>query len=128
MAGGSFVMTVVGLVVPGIPTNPILLATSYYLVRSSPALNRRLRRSRFFGPIFEDLQRYGGLRPRNKLKLLGFTSALAGGLLLIVGIPAGLLLVVVASLAISVAAVLRIPGIPAGAEPAAQPALAGSAR
>jgi uncharacterized membrane protein YbaN (DUF454 family) len=128
LAGGSFAMTIVGLIVPGIPTVPFLLATSYYLVRSSPALNRRLRRSRFFGPIFEDLQLHGGLRPRNKLKLLGLTAVLAGGLLLIFGIPAGLLLiVVVASLAVSVYAVLRIPGIPGGAEPAAQPALAGSA-
>jgi uncharacterized membrane protein YbaN (DUF454 family) len=128
LAGGSFVMTIVGLIVPGIPTIPFLLATSYYLVRSSPALNRRLRRSRFFGPIFEDLQRHGGLRPRNKLKLLGVTAVLAGGLLLIFGIPGGVLLVVVvASLAISVYAVLRIPGIPGGAEPPAQPALVGSA-
>jgi uncharacterized membrane protein YbaN (DUF454 family) len=128
LAGGSFVMTAVGLIVPGIPTVPFLLATSYYLVRSSPALNRRLRRSRFFGPIFEDLQLHGGLRPRNKLKLLGVTASLTGVLLLIFGVPTGLLLVVVAaSLTISVYAVLRIPGIPGWAEPPAQPALVGSA-
>ena len=31
LAGGSFMMTLVGLIVPGIPTVPFLLATSYFL-------------------------------------------------------------------------------------------------
>src|SRR5262249_48391693 len=34
LAGGSFGMALVGLVLPGIPTVPFLLATSYYLARS----------------------------------------------------------------------------------------------
>ena len=40
LAGGSFAMTLVGLVVPGIPTVPFLLTTSYYLARSSPPTGR----------------------------------------------------------------------------------------
>src|SRR5262249_7995528 len=51
LAGGSFVLTVVGLIIPGVPTVPFLLATSYYLVRSSPTLNEGLLRTRTFGPI-----------------------------------------------------------------------------
>src|SRR5262249_49239878 len=51
LAGGSFALTLVALVVPGIPTVPCLLATSYYLARSSPRLDERLRRTIFFGPI-----------------------------------------------------------------------------
>ena len=35
LAGGAFAMTLVALVVPGIPTVPFLLATSYCLARSS---------------------------------------------------------------------------------------------
>ena len=36
LAAGSFAMTVVGLIVPGIPTVPFLLATSYYLAARHP--------------------------------------------------------------------------------------------
>ena len=39
-------MTFVGLVVPGIPTVPFLLASSYYLARSSRTLHKRLLESR----------------------------------------------------------------------------------
>jgi hypothetical protein len=51
LAGGSFTLTVIGLIVPGIPTIPFLVATGYYLARSSPRLNKALSRSWFFGPI-----------------------------------------------------------------------------
>ena len=44
LAGGSFAMTLVGLVVPGIPTVPFLLATSYFLARSSRWLDRETSR------------------------------------------------------------------------------------
>ena len=87
MAGGSFVLTLVGLVVPGIPTAPFLLATSYYLVRSSPRLNRLLSRSWFFGPILTDLSKRGGLRPINKIKLIGLTLALGTVTLVLIGPP-----------------------------------------
>jgi uncharacterized membrane protein YbaN (DUF454 family) len=127
LAGGSFVLTLVALVVPGLPTVPLLLATSYYLVRSSPALNRRLLRSRFFGPILEDLQAHGGLRWANKLKLVGLAVALGAVVVVVAGAPAGLLLVVVASLAVSVYVIARVPGIPSSSGPATppRPALAG---
>ena len=44
MASGSFTLTIVGFLVPGVPTVPFLMATSYYLVRSSPRLNEKLLR------------------------------------------------------------------------------------
>ena len=93
MAGGSFTLTLVGLVVPGIPTVPFLLATSYYLVRSSPRLNRSLSRSWFFGPILTDLEKWGGLRPINKLKLVGLTLTIGAVTLVLIGPPLVLLLI-----------------------------------
>jgi uncharacterized membrane protein YbaN (DUF454 family) len=127
LAGGSFALTLVAFVVPGLPTVPFLLATSYYLVRSSPALNRRLLRSRFFGPILEDLQSHGGLRRANKLKLIGVAVALGAVVLVLTGASAGVLVLVVASLAVSAYAVARIPEIPSTPEtvPPPRPALAG---
>ena len=112
MAGGSFVLTLIGLVVPGIPTAPFLLATSYYLVRSSPRLNRILSRSWFFGPILTDLSKRGGLRPINKIKLIGLTLALGTVTLVLIGPPLVLVLVMIAATTASVYAITRIPGIP----------------
>ncbi len=45
-AGGLFALTLVGIVVPGIPTIPFLLGTSFYLARSSPRLNARCSSAR----------------------------------------------------------------------------------
>ncbi len=112
LAGGSFALTVVGLVVPGIPTVPFLLATSYYLVRSSPALNRRLLRSRFFGPILADLEGSGGLRRINKIKLIGLTVVVSVVTLVVVGPPLVLVVVMFAVASGSVYAITRFPGVP----------------
>jgi uncharacterized membrane protein YbaN (DUF454 family) len=121
LAGGSFVMTGVGLIVPGIPTVPFLLATSYYLVRSSPALNRRLLKSRFFGPILDDLQRRGGLRLVSKIKLVGLTMTISGLAILLFLPSLGAVLVVGASSALSLFLVSRIPGIPSETEAESRP-------
>ena len=45
----ALVMTVVGLIVPGIPTVPFLLLSSYGFARSSPRINRWLRESAILG-------------------------------------------------------------------------------
>lgn len=62
LAGLTFILGVLGAVLPGLPTTPFLLLTSYFLVRSSPRLNAALLRSRFFGPILTDWQIHGGVR------------------------------------------------------------------
>jgi uncharacterized membrane protein YbaN (DUF454 family) len=76
LAGGAFAMTLVGLVVPGVPTVPCLLATSYYLARSSPRLNERLRRTVFFGPILYEWEQFHGLSWPSKCRLIGLTIAI----------------------------------------------------
>ena len=111
MAGGSFVLTLVGLVIPGVPTAPFLLATSYYLVRSSPRLNRVLSRTWFLGPILTDLSKRGGLRPINKFKLIVLTLTLGTVTLVVVGPPLILVLLMAAATTASVYAITRIPGV-----------------
>jgi uncharacterized membrane protein YbaN (DUF454 family) len=116
MAGGSFTLTLVGLVVPGIPTVPFLLATSYYLARSSRRLNRRLAHSRFFGPILTDLEKYSGLRPINKLKLVGLVLAV-GSITIVLAGPAVILVLIMAGAAsVSLYAIMSIPSLPSGGE------------
>jgi uncharacterized membrane protein YbaN (DUF454 family) len=75
-AGGCFVMSFVGLVTPGVPTVPFVLATSYFLVRSSPTLDDRLRRSRLFGQMVRDWEAYGGMRRSTKTKIIVLTLAI----------------------------------------------------
>ena len=72
MAGGSFVLTLAALTVPGIPTVPFLLATGYCLARSSPRLHERLRHAWFFGPILREHECQGGLGRFSRAKLIVF--------------------------------------------------------
>lgn len=115
LAGGSFGMTIVGFLVPGVPTVPFLLGTSYYLARSSPRLNRLLRRSWFFGPILVDYETYGGLRPINRIKLIGLTLTLGLVTLVLIGPPLLVLMLMATVTTASVYYIMRIPGIPSRA-------------
>jgi len=63
-----FVLGVLGILLPGLPTTPFLLLTSYFLVRTSPALNTLLLRSRLFGPLLTDWQVHGGIRTGTRIK------------------------------------------------------------
>ncbi len=56
----------IGVVLPGIPTTPFLLLASYFLIRSSPPLYRRLVRSKTFGPILEGWNRHRAIGRRVK--------------------------------------------------------------
>jgi uncharacterized membrane protein YbaN (DUF454 family) len=124
-AGGSFALTLVGLVVPGIPTVPFLLATSFYLARSSPRLNAILLDSPLFGTVLQEWETHQGLSPTSKGKLLGLSAAIVTVTLLVVPItPMALTMILLISLA-SVYGTLQLPGLPAneGDEPKQIPAL-----
>jgi uncharacterized protein len=72
-AGGCLVMSIVGVITPGIPTVPFVLATGYFLSRSSPRLHEKFRRAPLFGPMLIDYEELGGLRWSSKLKAISFT-------------------------------------------------------
>ena len=111
MAGGAFAMTLVALVVPGIPTVPCLLATSYYLSRSSPRLNERLRHAPFFGPILQEWEHEGALSRFSKEKLTGLTLVIAGATFMFVVLsPITLVLIVVIS-SLSIYGIARMPDL-----------------
>ncbi len=112
LAGGSFAMTLVGLVVPGIPTVPFLLTTSYYLARSSRRLDERLRRTPLFGPILVEWERRQGLSRASKLKLAGLTLTIVVVTVALTPIsPVALLVIVLVSL-LSIYGIARLPGLP----------------
>ena len=51
-----------GAVLPGLPTTPWVLAASYFFSRSSPQLERWLKRSPFFGKLIRDWEEHRGIR------------------------------------------------------------------
>jgi uncharacterized membrane protein YbaN (DUF454 family) len=111
MAGGAFTMTLVGLVVPGVPTVPFLLTTSYYLARSSPALNERLRRTAFFGPILQEWEGHGALSLTSKGKLIGLTATIVVVTVVLAPLtPLALSLILLIS-SLSVYGVTRMPAL-----------------
>jgi uncharacterized membrane protein YbaN (DUF454 family) len=109
LAGGSAAMTLAGLVVPGIPTVPFLLATSYYLARSSPRLNERLRRTMFFGPILNEWEYHHGLSWSSKGKLMGLTGTIIVVTVALTPLsPIALVLILLAS-SLTIYGVARLP-------------------
>jgi uncharacterized membrane protein YbaN (DUF454 family) len=123
LAGGSFGLTFVALAIPGVPTVPFLLATSYYLVRSSPPLNERLLHSKFFGPILTDLEVGHGLQRTNKIKLIGLTLAI-GLVTVILILPSWPILLVMAAVSsASLFVINQIPALPSGQAPEQPPKL-----
>jgi uncharacterized membrane protein YbaN (DUF454 family) len=66
LAGFFFVLAMLGVLLPLLPTTPFLLLTSYFLVRTSPSLNEKLLNSRTFGPLLRDWQRHRAVRPHIK--------------------------------------------------------------
>jgi len=117
---GSLVMTFVGLVVPGIPTVPFLLASSYYLARSSRTLHKRLLESRLLGEVLRDWETHRAMSPRSKWKLASITLLVVLVTVLIAPLSPIVILLVAVMVSLTLVGVYRIPTI----EPAGRPQLA----
>lgn len=107
-----FALSIVGVFLPGVPTVPFILLTSFFLLRSSPALNQRLLRSRTFGPMLRDWHRYHGVRRRVKLVSFATIAATLGVSIALVStsLPATIGIGLLALVGLFV--VWRIPTIP----------------
>jgi uncharacterized membrane protein YbaN (DUF454 family) len=110
-AGGCFVMSIVGVVTPGIPTVPFVLATGYFLARSSPTLHERFKRSAFFGQMVRDYEERGGLRWITKLKMILLTVGLIVITVIVAGGSLPLLIVTGAMGGLGIYMLNRIPTI-----------------
>ena len=112
LAGVSFGLAGLGVVVPGLPTVPFLLLTSYYLVRSSPRLNARLLRSRTFGPMIRDWHEHHAMRPRVKAFSIGTMILVVTLTVIFGGLSLPLLVIVLILMSVGTAMILGIPTIP----------------
>jgi hypothetical protein len=111
LAAVFFGLAVVGAILPGVPTTPFLLLTSFFLVRSSPALNDRLLQSRTFGPILRDWHRHRGIRPRVKAVSIALMIIAVGLSLYWGSLPLAAKVVVFVAAATGLIVVLRLPVI-----------------
>lgn len=55
-------MAYLGAILPGLPTTPWVLLASFLFSRSSPRLDRWLKRSPLFGRLLRDWDEHGGIR------------------------------------------------------------------
>ncbi len=111
LAALFFVLAMLGVVLPGLPTTPFLLLTSYFLVRSSPRLNARLLRSRTFGPLLRDWNRHRAIRPRVKTATLIVMAVVVGVSLLFGNFSPLVLTVLLVLVGIGLTVVMRLPVI-----------------
>lgn len=93
IAGGlALALGGIGVVLPLLPTTPLVLLAAFCFARGSPRLARMLERHRVFGPIIADWRANGAIAPRYKL-IAHLMMGGAFGLSLAVGVPWPLLLV-----------------------------------
>ena len=66
LAWASLALGIVGIVVPGLPTEPIVLLSAYAAARGSKRLHAWLLAHRRFGPMIRDWQARGAVSRRAK--------------------------------------------------------------
>jgi uncharacterized protein len=72
-------MGYLGVILPGLPATPFLLAASYCFIRSSPRLHRWLRRSPVLGRVIHDWESHRGIRPAVKVFAICLVAAVVTG-------------------------------------------------
>lgn len=106
---GTFVMSWVGLLVPGIPTVPFVILTVYFAERASPTLSRAILNSPVLGPMLRDWHEHRAIRRTARWQALTFTGALILITLVLAPPSVGLYLSVGIVASLSVYLLLSIP-------------------
>lgn len=109
LAALFFVLGAIGVALPVLPTTPFLLLTSYFLIRTSPRLNRVLLQSPVLGQVLKEWQQDGGVRLSVKIQAISIvlTIILVTLFFSTLSITLKTLLVVLACIGILV--VIRLP-------------------
>jgi uncharacterized membrane protein YbaN (DUF454 family) len=92
-------MVIMGVILPILPTTPMLLVAVWAFGRSSPELAERIRAHRVFGPPIRDWQDNGVISLKAKALALGIMMLMGGWLWAYGGLPIWLLVVVTGILA-----------------------------
>lgn len=111
LAALFFALGMVGVLLPGLPTTPFLLLTSYFLMRSWPTLNQRMLQSRLIGPILRDWSEHRGVRPAIKLRAVLVVATVLALTAFFGNLPTPLLTGVLSLGAIGMAVIYYLPTI-----------------
>jgi len=110
VAGGvlSLGLGLIGIVLPVLPTTPLILLAAFCFSKGSPRLRAWITAHARFGPIIEDWEETGAI-PR-PVKLFACTvMAITFGVSVLLGLPAKLLIIQGLAMSIGAAYVLTRP-------------------
>ena len=111
LAGFFFVLGVLDVALPVLPTTPFLLLTSYFLIRTSPRMNRALLRSPVLGQVLKEWQQDGGVRLSVKIQAITIVVLIVGATLIFSPLSVLLKSVLVALACVGILVVIRLPGL-----------------
>jgi uncharacterized protein len=100
-----------GVLLPGLPTTPFLLAASYCFIRSSPRLHRWLRRSPVFGRLLHDWEVHRGIRRPVKVFAIGLVVLVVGSSIALTSMAAWAKVVIGCLAAVGIAVILWVPTV-----------------
>ncbi|MFO0866063.1 MAG: YbaN family protein [Gemmataceae bacterium] len=109
LAGVFLLLAIIGVLLPGVPTTPFLLLTSFFLVRSSPRLNDALLRSRFVGPILRDWKHHRRIKRRTKWRAAALVAIMVTLTLVFSSLPFEWKLGVLGLAGIGIIVIVRLP-------------------
>lgn len=104
------VLGAIGVVVPGLPTTPLILAASWFFYRSSPKLQQRLLKS-WLGRYIRGYHKQGGMRASTKVWAVVLMAAMVtcSVIFFIEGLV-GQIIVSVAGLVGCLVVIFKVPG------------------
>lgn len=100
-----------GVLLPGLPTTPFLLAASYCFVRSSPRLHRWLRRSPVFGRLLHDWEVHRGIRTPVRVFAIALIAVVVTTSVTFGGLPPGAKAAVSGLALVGVTVLLCVPTV-----------------
>lgn len=112
LAAFSFGGAIVGLIVPGIPTVPFILLTSYHLAKGSTRIHHFFLKLPLFGSVAHDWSDGRYIRLSNKIMLILLTAGIVVVTLLLTEITIGLLITVTTVFLITSWSVMAAPSHP----------------
>ncbi len=108
----SLGLGVVGAFVPGLPTTPFVLLSSWLFYRSSPRAHAWLRGSRLFGGMIRDWEARRGVRRRVKVRAVLVILAVAGASFAFSSLSLYARVLVLGLSSIGLFVMLRLPTLP----------------
>ena len=113
LAIGAIGCGIAGIVLPLVPTTPLLLVAAYAFARSSPTLHDWLVTHPRFGPVIADWRMHGAIERRTKFLAVTVMFLMPPGSW-IAGLGISLLLLQASVLAAAAVFILTRPDAPAG--------------